>query len=144
MNGNELRRNEYTYDEKHRLISTTYDETKHTYKPIYEKDSRGIDYPDDTVIGVTLDGKFTDLTSKDMLGRLEERNLTVNGSELINEEYSYCNSSQNGSVTSDMVSNVRTVVNGATTDTEYWYDEYGDIIGIEENGRFTSTYLYDK
>ncbi len=144
MSGNELRTNSYTYDEKHRLVSTTYGETKHTYKPIYEKDSRGIDYPDDTVIGVTLDGKFTDITTRDNLNRLSQRTLTVNGNDLLSEEITYRESLQNCCVTSDMVSNVRICVGGTTTDTEYWYDEYGDMIGIEENGRFTSTYLYDK
>ena len=111
---------------------------------IFEKDSRGIDYPDDAVIGVTLDGKFTDITTRDNLNRLSQRTLTVNGNDLLSEEITYRESLQNCCVTSDMVSNVRTCVGETTTDTEYWYDEYGDIIGIEENGRFTSTYLYDK
>ena len=144
MYGNILRKNRYTYDEKHKLIATTYGETGQKYTPIYDERSDGIEYPDDTVIGVTLEGKFTDITNKDMLGRLSERTLTVNNNELLTEEFTYLESSQNYCVTSDMVSEVRTVVNGTAIDTEYWYDEYGDIIGIRENGSFTSIYEYDK
>ena len=59
LNGNTLRVNTYAYDHLHRLVSTTYGATGQTYAPIYESNSEGYASPDNSVIGVILDNKFT-------------------------------------------------------------------------------------
>ena len=88
-----LRTNTFTYDSKRRLAATTYGAVGHTYRPVYEKNASECEYPDDAIVGITLDGKFTDQTVKDGLGRVSARTLTVENSPLLTENYSYLKTS---------------------------------------------------
>ena len=67
LNGVLLRTNTFAYDSIKRLAATTYGAVGQTYRPIYEKNASGHEYPDDVVVGIKLDGKFTDQTTKDGL-----------------------------------------------------------------------------
>ena len=66
-NGNILATNTFVFDANERLTAKTYGAVGQTYRPIYEKNASGYVYPDNEIIGITLDGKFTDKVTKDGL-----------------------------------------------------------------------------
>ena len=59
-NGNILATNTFVFNANERLTSKTYGAVGQTYHPIYEKNASGYVYPDNEVMGIALDGKFTD------------------------------------------------------------------------------------
>ena len=67
----------------------------------------------------------------------------MGGNKLFEENYSYLDGANE--TTTDIISTVVTSIGGIDSCESYVYDdESGDIIGIEENGRFTSSYTYDR
>ena len=142
LNGNTLRVNTYVYDELHRLLVTTYGATGQSYAPIYESNSEGYASPDDAVIGVTLDNKFTDSVTKDNLNRAAKRTVTVGGNKLIEENYSYLDGANE--TTTDMISTVVTVINGTENCESYFYDDSGNITELMADGEQVATYYYDR
>ena len=70
--GATLATNTFVYDADERLTSKTYSAVGQTYRPVYEKNASGYVYTDNEVMGITLDGKFTDKVTKDGLRRTKE------------------------------------------------------------------------
>ena len=165
LNGVLLRTNTFSYDSKKRFSATTYGAVGQTYRPIYEKNSSGHEYPDDVVVGIKLDGKFTDQTTKDGLGRVATRTLTVENSPLLTENYSYLktslasgktietaivagttgqigNISANTSYTYDISGNIETVTVDSVLVAKYHYDKWNRIVR-EDNHKFGKTYTWE-
>ena len=165
LNGVPLRTNTFAYDSKKRLVATTYGAVGQTYRPIYEKNASEHEYPDDAVVGIELDGKFTDLTSKDGLGRVVTRTLTVENSSLLTENYNYLktslasgktietaivagttgqigSNSANTSYTYDISGNIETVTVDSVLVAKYHYDKWNRIVR-EDNHKFGKTYTWE-
>ena len=165
LNGVLLRTNTFAYDSKKRLVATTYGAVGQTYRPIYEKNASEHEYPDDAVVGIELDGKFTDLTSKDGLGRVVTRTLTVENSSLLTENYNYLktslasgktietaivagttgqigSNSANTSYTYDISGNIETVTVDSVLVAKYHYDKWNRIVR-EDNHKFGKTYTWE-
>ena len=53
LNGVLLRTNTFAYDSKKRLAATTYGAVGQTYRPIYDKNAGGHEYPDNEVMSFT-------------------------------------------------------------------------------------------
>ena len=165
LNGVLLRTNTFAYDSKKRLAAMTYGAVGQTYRTIYEKNASGHEYPDDATVGIELDGKFTDLTTKDGLGRVATRTLTVENSALLTENYNYVktslasgktietaivagttgqigNTSANTSYTYDISGNIETVTVDSVLVAKYHYDQWNRIVR-EDNHKFGKTYTWE-
>ena len=59
------------------VCSIHYDAVNHTYKPIYETDENDHIYPDNTAVGMTLVGRYTDQTERDGFGKVTTCNLKL-------------------------------------------------------------------
>ena len=136
----------YTYDSAKRLISKTYGAVDHTYSPIYECDDSQSIYPDDNVIGVTLDGKFTDQIATDGFRRTATRTLTLaDDTPLIRDSYAYYTSvaDENITCTCDYVTDLTTTVcDNSVGALSYTYDKAGNIETVSD-GILLARYYYD-
>ena len=146
LNGISLRTNTFVYDSKKRLAATTYGSVGQTYRPIYEKNTSGHEYPDNAVIGIELDGKFTDLTSKDGLGRVVARTLTVENSSLLTENYSYLKTSlaSGKTIETAIIAGTTGQIGGTSANTSYTYDISGNIETVTVDSILVAKYHYDK
>ena len=134
---------DYTYNVLKQVATKTYrndDGTTQTYRPIYE-----YNVPNPQMIGVTLDGKFTEQASLDPFKRVKEKTLTVGESTLLNDRYSYLNTSVSGStVQTNLIAGIATTVNGATgSSLSYTYNKAGNIKTVSKNGTLLAKYHYD-
>ena len=146
LNGTLLRTNTFAYDSKKRLSGTTYGELGQTYRPIYEKDSDEHEYPDNAVVGVRLDGKFTDRTVKDGLGRVKSRTLNGENCPEITENYSYIKTglSSGQTIETGIVSESTFELGNTTSATSYTYAINGNIETVTVDGELAVKYYYDK
>lgn len=146
LNGVLLRTNTFAYDAKKRLAATTYGAVGQTYRPIYEKNASGHEYPDDIVVGIKLDGKFTDQTTKDGLGRVATRTLTVENSPLLTENYSYLKTSlaSEKTIETAIVSGTTGQIGSTSANTSYTYDISGNIETVTVDSVLVAKYHYDK
>ena len=146
LNGVLLRTNTFAYDSKRRLAATTYGAVGQTYRPIYEKNASGYEYPDDVVVGIKLDDKFTDQTTKDGLGRVSTRTLTVENSPLLTESYSYLKTSlaSGKTIETAIVAGTTGQIGSISANTSYTYDISGNIETVTVDSVLVAKYHYDK
>ena len=146
LNGVLLRTNTFAYDAKKRLAATTYGAVGQTYRPIYEKNASGHEYPDDIVVGIKLDGKFTDQTTKDGLGRVATRTLTIENSPLLTENYSYLKTSlaSGKTIETAIVAGTTGHIGSTSANTSYTYDISGNIESVTVDSVLVAKYHYDK
>jgi RHS repeat-associated protein len=141
-----LRTNTFAYDSKKRLAATTYGAVGQTYRPIYEKNASGHEYPDDVVVGIKLDGKFTDQTIKDGLGRVATRTLTVENSSLLTENYNYLKTSlaSGKTIETAIIAGTTGQIGSTSANTSYTYDISGNIETVTVDSVLVAKYHYDK
>ncbi len=146
LNGVLLRTNTFAYDSKKRLAATTYGAVGQTYRPIYEKNASGHEYPDDVVVGIKLDGKFTDQTIKDGLGRVATRTLTVENSPLLTENYNYLKTSlaSGKTIETAIIAGTTGQIGSTSANTAYTYDISGNIETVTVDSVLVAKYHYDK
>ncbi len=125
---------EYEYDSHNRLTKTTFHNGTETqdYLPIYDENSDGKIYADNTVVGVTLDGVFTHKSEHDEYSRITEKNLTLANATipLLSDEITYISSDTR---LTNMVSTVAQNINGnEQRKLRYAYDNNGNIIAIND------------
>ena len=143
--------NTFVYGNNQRVNTKTYGAVGHTYRPIYEATDYGWIYSDNEVVGVTLDGSFTDTADHDGLRRVTEKSFSViqNGSSssLFSESYGYLNTPLNGkTVETEMVSHATSTVHGTDANTAAWsytYDKAGNLETVSKNGALQLKYYYD-
>ena len=84
-----LSTNSFVFDANERLTAKTYGAVGQTYRPVYEKNTNGYIYPDNEVLGITLDGKFADKVTQDGLRRTSAKTFQVGSRTLFSESYGY-------------------------------------------------------
>ena len=118
--GNTLATNTFVFDANERLTSKTYGAVEQTYRPVYEKNASGYIYPDNEVLGITLDGKFTDKVTKDGLRRASGKSLQVGSRTLFSESYSYLSTPKDGkTIATEIVSSVASHVYGTSANSSF-------------------------
>ena len=146
-NGNTLAANVFIFDTNERLISKTYSAVGQTYRPVYEKNANGYVYPDNEVIGITLDGKFTDKVTEDGLRRTQCKTFTVGSRPLFDETYSYLSTPRDGkTIATEIVSSVTSHVYGTSANAStlsYTYDKAGNLETVSNGNSLLSKYYYD-
>lgn len=146
-NGNILATNTFVFDANDRLTSKTYGAVGHTYRPVYEKNSNGYIYPDNEVLGITLDGKFTDKVTKDGLRRTSAKTFQVGTHTLFSESYGYLSTPKDGkTIATEIVSSVASHVYGTSANSStlgYTYDKAGNLETISNGTSLLSKYYYD-
>ncbi len=143
--GNTLvNRQTFTYDEVDRLLTRKDSCTGFTYETLYEKTSSGRIYPDDAVCGVTLSGKYTDSTTKDLLRRLGTRSLTLASAStpLLQDSYTYLGG-VDGSTTGFVGTLTQKVKGSQIGKLTYTYDRMGNIESISDASGLMAEYTYD-
>ena len=133
------------------LSSKTYGAVGQTYRPIYEKNSSGQVYPDHTMQGVALDGKYTDEITRDSLRRAATEKLTLAGASApsFEREYSYLSYGAGEVFTetqmvSSLTNKVRTSSGSyASTTVDYTYDASGNIETVKRGTSLLCKYYYD-
>ena len=145
--GATLATNTFVYDADERLTSKTYSAVGQTYRPVYETDSGGHIYTDNEVMGITLDGKFTDKVTKDGLRRTKSSTFTVGSRTLFSDTYSYLNTPKDGkTIETEIVSSVASHVYGTNADSStfsYTYDKAGNPETVSKGASLLSKYYYD-
>ena len=146
LNGLLLRINTFAYDSKERLASIAYGAVGQTYRPIYDKNANGYEYPDNVVVGIKLDGKFTDQTEKDGFGRASKRTLTVENTPLFTENYSYLKTtfSSGKTIETSVVAQTSAQLGATSENTAYTYDISGNIETVTVDSVLVARYSYDK
>lgn len=135
----------FSYDDENRLIARNESVTGFIYNTLYEKRLPSADryiYPDDCVLGIELNGKYTDAVELNGIRQPYMRRLTLASSDtaLIVEHNDYL-SGTSGNDT-DFISEVDQTVGGNTYTTQYTYDEMGNIASYTTGGN-TVSYGYD-
>ena len=145
--GNTLATNTFVFDSNERLTSKTYGAVEQTYRPVYEKNASGAIYPDNEVLGITLDGKFTDKVTKDGLRRASGKSLQVGSRTLFSESYSYLSTPKDGkTIATEIVSSVASHVYGTSANSStlsYTYDKAGNLETVRNGTSLLSKYYYD-
>ena len=146
-NGNILATNTFVFDANERLTSKTYGAVGQTYRPIYEKNASGYVYPDNEVLGITLDGKFTDKVTKDGLRRTSAKTFHVGTHTLFSESYGYLSTPKDGkTIATEIVSSVASHVYGTSANSStlnFTYDKAGNLETISNGTSLLSKYYYD-
>ena len=125
-NGNILATNTFVFDANERLTSKTYGAVGHTYRPVYEKNANGYIYPDNEILGITLDGKFTDKVTKDGLRRASAKTFQVGSRTLFSESYGYLSTPKDGkTIATEIVSSVASHVYGTSANSSTLGYTYG-------------------
>ncbi len=142
-----LTTNDFVFDENERLTHKLYGAVNQIYRPLYEATTRGYIYPDNEVIGITLEGKYTDKVTKDGLRRAQRRTFTVGARTLFEETYGYLSTPNNGkTIETEIVSSVASHVYGAGANSEtvnYTYDKAGNLETVSRGTVLLSKYYYD-
>lgn len=127
------------------VCSIHHDAVNHTYKPIYETDADDHIYPDNTAVGMALVGKYTDLTQRDGFGRINTRRLKYTGKNLLADSYTYLNNeiAPGNWRETNFVASVSQTVGRDSVEFAYTYDNNGNIVKIERDGRNYCNYEYD-
>ncbi len=133
------------YDSHCRLVSTS--RGNETFVPVYETRSGGVIYPDGSITGMTLTGKYTEKNTADHYGRVVSDDLTLASCQtpLIRNEISYLSVEDEGDTRlTNFPKSFRTLVNGSETDSwTYTYDNNGNITSIQSSGNTIVRYVYD-
>ncbi|MBO5222578.1 MAG: hypothetical protein J6C26_09725 [Clostridia bacterium] len=141
-----LATNTFVYDSDERLTSRTYGSVGHTYRPVYEAYGTGY-YPDNEVLGVTLDGKFTDKVEKDGLRRTKKKTFSLGEHTLFEEAYGYLTTPKDGqTIETEFVSNVTSHIYGINANSSalnYTYDKAGNLETVSQGATLLSKYYYD-
>ena len=155
--------NTFDYPDGQLLNTKTYGATGQTYTMLYETDDAGHRYPDNVVVGVILQNKFTDKVTRDSFGRIERRTIeTSNGGSILEQEYQYDTHDSSDTryknlvscidqdyttlrYTYDRAENIKTVSDGNTLLAEYHYDALNRLVQ-EDNYQVNRKYTwnYDK
>ena len=142
-----LATNTFEFDANERLTSKTYGAVGQTYRPVYEKNASGYVYPDNEVLGITLDGKFTDKVVKDGLRRAQRKTLTVGSHTLFDENYGYLSTPKEGkTIATEIVSSVASHVYGTSANSStlnYTYDKAGNLETVSNGTTLIAKYYYD-
>ena len=142
-----LRTNTFVFDVIERLSSKTYGAVNQTYRPIYESDVDGCPYPDNEVVGISLDNKFIDKVTKDELHRAKERTFTISNNTLFRETYGYLTTPFNDkTIETEIISSVTNRVYGTNASSEtlnYTYDKAGNLETISRETSLLFKYYYD-
>ncbi len=145
--GSVLATNTFVFDTNERLTSTTYGAVGQTYRPVYEKNASGYVYPDNEVLGITLDGKFTDKVTKDGLRRASSKTLQVGSRTLFSESYSYLSTPKEGkTIATEIISSVASHVYGTSANSStlnYTYDKAGNLETVSNGTTLIAKYYYD-
>ena len=136
----------YTYDAENRLHSRIESSTGFTYNTLYDKcssDENEHIYPDNTVVGTELVGKYKDTATFSTIRQPYMHKLTLSDTEdpFIVERNDYITSTR--AYCTDFISEVEQTVGGNTYTTQYTYDEMGNIASYSIGGN-TVSYGYDK
>ena len=146
-NGNILATNTLVFDANERLTAKTYGAVGHTYCPVYEKNASGYVYPDNEILGITLDGKFTDKITKDGLRRANAKTFQVGSRTLFSESYSYLSTPKDSkTIETEIVASVASHVYGTNANSKtlhYTYDKAGNLETISRGTSLLSKYYYD-
>ena len=146
-NGNVLATNTFVFDADERLTSKTYGAVGQTYRPVYEKNANGYIYPDNEILGITLDGKFTDKVTKDGLRRTSAKTFQVGTHTLFSESYGYLSTPKDGkTIATEIVSSVASHVYGTSANSStlnYTYDRAGNLETVSNGTSLLSKYYYD-
>ncbi len=147
VSGTVLAINTFVFDANERLTCKTYGAVGQTYRPVYEKNAIGYVYPDNEVIGITLDGKFTDKVTKDGLRRAQRKIFSIGTRTLFDETYGYLSTPNNGkTIETEIVSSVSSHVYGTNAGSEvlnYTYDKAGNLETVSKGTTLISKYYYD-
>ena len=145
--GKILATNTFVFDANERLTSKTYGAVSQIYRPVYEKNEKDRVYPDNEVVGISLDGKFTDKVTKDGLRRAQRRTLTVGSRTLFDETYGYLSTPKDGkTIATEIVSSAESHVYGTSASSStinYTYDKAGNLETISNGTSLLSKYYYD-
>ena len=147
VSGYVLSTNTFVFDANERLTAKKYGAVNHTYRPVYEKDENGQVYPDNEVLGITLDGKFTDRVEKDGLRRTQHKTFSHGSRTLFEESYGYLATLKGGqTIETEIVASVSSHVYGNDASAEtlsYTYDKAGNLTIIKRGDALLSKYYYD-
>ena len=147
LSGEVLTTNTFVFDANERLTSKTYGAVGHTYRPIYEKNASGYIYPDNEVMGITLDGKFTDKVTKDGLRRVSAKTFAIGNSTLFEDTYGYLSTPKDSkTIATEIVSSVSSHVYGTSANFEtlnYTYDKAGNLETVKRGSELIAKYYYD-
>ncbi len=139
--------NTFVFDSNERLTATTYSAVGQTYSPIYEENENGKIYPDNEVVGITLNGKYTDKVTKDGLRRAQRKTFSIGTRTLFDESYGYLSTLNNGkTIETEMVSSVSSNVYGTNASSEtlnYTYDKAGNLETVSRGNTLIAKYYYD-
>lgn len=146
-NGNILATNTFVFDANERLTSKTYSAVGHTYRPVYEKNANGYIYPDNEILGIALDDKFTDKVTKDGLRRTSAKTFQIGSRTLFSESYGYLSTPKDSkTIATEIVSSVASHVYGTSASSStlnYTYDKAGNLETISNGTSLLSKYYYD-
>ncbi len=139
--------NTFVFDSNERLTSRTYGAVGQTYSPVYEKNASGYIYPDNEVLGIKLNGKFTDKVTKDGLRRVSRKTLQVGSNTLFSESYGYLYTPKSGKyIETEIVSSVYSHVYGTSANSStfnYTYDKAGNLETVSNGTTLIAKYYYD-
>ncbi len=139
--------NTFVFDSNERLTSRTYGAVGQTYRPVYETNASGHIYPDNEVLGIKLDGKYTDTVTKDRLRRVENRKFKIGSVDLFEEKYEYLYTPKDGKyIETEIVSSVTNAVGGTDANSSkfnYTYDKAGNLETISNGDVLISKFYYD-
>lgn len=145
--GKILATNTFVFDADERLTSKTYGAIGQTYRPVYEENANGHVYPDNEVLGITLDGRFTEKAVKDGLRRTQRKTLTAGSRTLFDETYDYLSTPKDGkTIATEIVSSVASHVYGTSANSSalnYTYDKAGNLETVSNGTSLLSKYYYD-
>ena len=142
-----LTTNTFVFDADERLTLRTYGAVGQTYRPVYEQSPHGYICPDNEVLGITLDGKFTDKVEKDGLRRVSGKTFRVGSNILFGDSYSYLSTPREGqSIETELVSSVTSRVYGVSAKSSalhYTYNKAGNPETVSDGASLLSRYFYD-
>lgn len=136
----------FTYDTHGRLIeSATHLEGGQIlrYKPVYERNSENVIYPDNNIIGTNLENIFNSSVIKDNIDRSVYGTLyTYTGEKSFSRSLTYYDSDTR---LSNYVAGLEHYLDGEIKNTyTYEYDNNGNITQVNKNGTIAARYTYDK
>ena len=142
-----LATNTFVFDSNERLTSRTYGAVGQTYRPVYETNASGHIYPDNEVLGIKLDGKFTDKVTKDKFRRVSSKTFQIGAYTRFSESYGYLYTLKNGKyIETDIVSSIESYVYGESLNSStfnYTYDKAGNLETISNGDALISKFYYD-
>ena len=137
----------FHYTPSDQLFSHYYGAVGQTYRLLYEERDAGVFYPDNEVVGLTLQDKYTDKIQKDSLRRTAKRTFRVGNQTLFEDSFRYL-FTPNGEkkIETEIVSGLTSRVYGADADTaelNYTYDKAGLLESVSRGSSLLSRYYYD-